>query len=153
MKTWFPDKKNPIDCNWLYIDASGQILGRMASEIAVLLRGRHKPQYTPHHLSGDAVVVVNCSEIVVTGRKLDDKIYHRHTGYPGGLRSANLRDALNKDAAEVVRLAVKRMLPKTPLGRRQLGNLYAYSGSEHPHAAQQPVPYVRPPLKNLVTSG
>ena len=141
MKTWFPNKAQPITKDWLCIDAKGLTLGRLASEVARLLRGKHKPQFTPHADSGDAVIIVNCAAIATTGNKLEDKIYYRHTGYPGGIRSRQLKDQLIKDPTQVLRLAVKRMLPRTPLGRRQLRSLYLYAGQQHAHQAQKPMAY------------
>jgi len=126
--------------DWLLVDASGKTLGRLATQIANTLRGKLKPEYTPHVDTGDFVVVVNAEKIHVTGNKLQDKLYHRHSGYPGGLRSRTLRDMLERRPEEVVRLAVKGMLPRNRLARQQLRKLKIYAGPEHPHAAQQPKP-------------
>ena len=137
MKTPLP-KIDEIDRKWYVIDAKGLILGRMATEIAVRLRGKHKPVFTPHLDTGDFIVVVNAEKIKLTGKKLNDKMYHRHTGYLGGLKSMNAKTMLEKKPEEVVRLAVKRMLPKNRLGRRLLKKLKIYAGPEHPHQAQMP---------------
>jgi large subunit ribosomal protein L13 len=124
--------------NWLVVDASGKTLGRLATQIAEVLRGKRKPEYTPHIDVGDFVVVVNAEKIAVTGNKREQKRYYRHSGYPGGLRSRTLGDMLERRPEEVIRLAVKGMLPRTRLGRAQLRKLKIYAGPEHPHAAQKP---------------
>ena len=124
--------------NWLLVDAEGQTLGRLATQIADALRGKRKPTYTPHVDTGDFVVVVNAEKISVTGDKRQAKLYHRHSGYPGGLKSRTLNDMLERRPEEVIRLAVKGMLPRNRLGRKQLTKLKVYAGPEHPHAAQQP---------------
>jgi large subunit ribosomal protein L13 len=126
--------------NWLVVDATGKTLGRLATQIANTLRGKHKPEYTPHCDVGDFVVVVNAEKIAVTGNKREQKRYYRHSGYPGGLRSRTLGDMLERRPEEVIRLAVKGMLPRTRLGRAQLRKLKVYAGPEHPHAAQKPEP-------------
>ena len=126
--------------NWLLVDADGQTLGRLATQIADALRGKRKPTYTPHIDTGDFVVVVNAEKIAVTGAKRQEKLYHRHSGYPGGLRTRTLNDMLERRPEEVVRLAVKGMLPRTRLGRAQLRKLKVYAGPDHPHAAQKPEP-------------
>jgi large subunit ribosomal protein L13 len=126
--------------NWLLVDAEGQTLGRLATKIADALRGKRKPAYTPHVDTGDFVVVVNAEKISVTGQKLQEKMYYRHSGYPGGLKSRTLNDMLERRPEEVIRLAVKGMLPKNRLARKQLTKLKIYAGPEHPHAAQQPKP-------------
>ena len=126
--------------NWLLVDAEGQTLGRLATQIADALRGKRKPVYTPHVDTGDFVVVVNAEKISVTGQKLKEKMYYRHSGYPGGLKSRTLNDMLERRPEEVIRLAVKGMLPKNRLARKQLTKLKVYAGPEHPHAAQQPKP-------------
>src|SRR5213595_3643825 len=126
--------------NWLLVDASGQTLGRLATQIADTLRGKRKPQYTPHVDTGDFVVVVNAEKIAVTGNKLDQKRYYRHSGYPGGLRSRTLREQLDRRPTEVIRTAVKGMLPKNRLARQQITKLKIYAGPEHPHEAQNPRP-------------
>jgi large subunit ribosomal protein L13 len=126
--------------NWLLVDASGQTLGRLATQIADTLRGKRKPQYTPHVDTGDFVVVVNAEKVAVTGNKLDQKRYYRHSGYPGGLRSRSLREQLERRPTEVIRTAVRGMLPKNRLARQQLTKLKVYAGPEHPHASQNPRP-------------
>jgi large subunit ribosomal protein L13 len=126
--------------NWVVIDAEGQTLGRLATEIANTLRGKRKPEYTPHCDVGDFVIVVNAERISVTGKKLDEKLYYRHSGYPGGLRSRTLQEMLDRRPEEVIRKAVKGMLPRNRLGRAQLRKLKVYAGPEHPHAAQKPEP-------------
>ena len=126
--------------NWLVVNANGQTLGRLATQIANALRGKRKPEYTPHCDVGDFVIVVNAEKIAVTGRKREDKMYYRHSGYPGGLRSRTLNDMLERRPEEVIRLAVKGMLPRTRLGRAQLRKLKVYAGPDHPHAAQKPQP-------------
>ena len=125
--------------NWLVVDASGQTLGRLATQIADALRGKRKPEYTPHCDVGDFVVVVNAEKVAVTGKKLEDKRYYRHSGYPGGLRSRTMGEELARRPEEVLRRAVKGMLPRTRLGRRSC-ELKIYAGPDHPHAAQKPEP-------------
>src|SRR6187200_1418729 len=124
--------------NWLLVDAEGQTLGRLATQIADALRGKRKPVYTPHVDTGDFVVVVNAEKISVTGQKLEEKMYYRHSGYPGGLRERTLREQLERQPTEVLRKAVKGMLPRNKLGRAQLTKLKIYAGPEHPHEAQAP---------------
>jgi large subunit ribosomal protein L13 len=126
--------------NWLVVDATGKTLGRLATQIADILRGKRKPEYTPHVDTGDFVIVVNAERIVVTGNKRAEKRYYRHSGYPGGLRSRTLEEMLARRPEEVIRLAVKGMLPRTRLGRAQLRKLKVYAGPDHPHAAQKPEP-------------
>ena len=138
-KTWNA-KPGEIDRRWYLVDAEGQTLGRLATRIADTLRGKDKPQYTPHVDTGDFVVVVNAERVAVTGKKLDDKMYHRHSGYPGGFRSWTLREQLERQPAEVIRKAVKGMLPRNRLARAQLTKLKVYAGPNHPHAAQAPEP-------------
>ncbi|MBJ7458439.1 MAG: 50S ribosomal protein L13 [Thermoleophilaceae bacterium] len=123
---------------WVVVDAEGQTLGRLATQIADQLRGKNKPEYTPHIDTGDFVVVINAEKIKVTGNKLTEKIYYRHTGYPGGLRSRTLEEQLERRPEEVIRKAVKGMIPRTKLGRSQLLKLKVYAGTEHPHQAQNP---------------
>lgn len=125
---------------WFVVDAEGKTLGRLASGIAEILRGKHKPQFTPHVDVGDFVVVVNAEKIGVTGNKREAKRYWRHSGYPGGIRSRSLAELLDRKPEDVIRLAVKGMLPRNKLARRQLLKLKVYAGPEHPHAAQQPKP-------------
>lgn len=123
---------------WVVVDAEGQTLGRLATQIADALRGKRKPEYTPHIDTGDFVVVVNAEKIRVSGNKMTEKVYYRHTGYPGGLRSRTLEEQLDRRPEEVIRTAVKGMLPRTRLGRAQLRKLKVYAGAEHPHKAQNP---------------
>jgi len=137
MKTYVATPANR-QRDWYVVDAEGQTLGRLATRIADTLRGKGKPQYTPHVDTGDFVVVVNVERISVTGSKLDSKIYYRHSGYPGGLRSRTLREQLERRPTEVLRKAVKGMLPKNRLAAAQLRKLKIYAGPEHPHAAQAP---------------
>jgi large subunit ribosomal protein L13 len=139
MKTYVA---NPTDRerNWLVVDAAGKTLGRLATQIADLLRGKGKPTYTPHVDVGDFVVIVNAEKIRVTGNKLAAKRYYRHSGYPGGLRSRTLAEMLERRPEEVIRKAVRGMLPRSRLGRKQLTKLKVYAGPDHPHAAQKPQP-------------
>ena len=137
MKT-YNAKPGEIAREWYVVDADGQTLGRLATEIANVLRGKGKPQYTPHVDTGDFIVVVNAEKVQVTGNKLDQKRYYRHSGYPGGLKSRPLRDELERRPTEVLRKAVKGMLPRNKLGRAQLTKLKIYAGPEHPHEAQAP---------------
>jgi len=124
---------------WVIVDAENQVLGRLSSEIAKVIRGKHKPNYTPHVDCGDNVIVINAEKIRLTGKKMDDKVYIRHTGYPGGQRFRTPREVLTKNPRGVVEAAVKGMLPKNRLGSKLYTNLYVYVGTEHPHEAQQPV--------------
>lgn len=130
--------KNTVEKEWIIIDADSQILGRMASQIAKMLMGKHKPQYTPHVDCGDNIIVINAEKIKLTGKKMTDKIYLRHTGYPGGQRSTTPKEMLAKHPERVVENAVKGMLPKNKLGRKLYKNLHVYVGSAHKHEAQQP---------------
>lgn len=127
-----------IERKWYVVDATGHTLGRLSSEIAAILRGKNKPTFTPHIDTGDYVIVVNADKIKVTGKKMDQKIYYNHSDYPGGMRETTLAQMMAKDSAEVIRLAVKGMLPKGPLGRDMITKLHVYAGAEHPHAAQKP---------------
>ncbi len=138
-KTWNA-KPGEIPRQWYVVDAEGQTLGRLAVRIADTLRGKNKPQYTPHVDTGDFVVVVNAEKVAVTGKKLDQVRVYRHSGYPGGLRSRTLREQLDRRPTEVLRKAVKGMLPRTRLGRAQIGKLKIYAGPVHPHEAQAPAP-------------
>jgi large subunit ribosomal protein L13 len=131
-------KPSEIERQWYVVDAEGQTLGRLASEIAKILKGKHKPIYSPHLDTGDYVVVINAEKIHVTGRKMDQKIYYRHSNYPGGLKEVTLREQLEKHPTRVIRSAVKGMLPHNPLGRSMLRKLKVYAGDVHPHQAQQP---------------
>lgn len=137
MKT-YTVKPGDIERLWHVVDAEGQTLGRLASRIAAILKGKHKPIYTPHADVGDYVIVINADKIRVTGRKMSQKVYHRHSGYPGGLKSINLRDLLQRHPTRAVEFAVKGMLPKNRLGRRMFKKLKVYAGSDHPHQAQKP---------------
>ena len=140
MKT-YSAKPGEITREWYLVDAEGKTLGRLATQIADTLRGKRKPQYTPHVDTGDFVIVVNAEKIQVTGNKLDQKMYYRHSGYPGGLRSRTLREQLDRRPTEVLRVAVKGMLPKNRLARQQITKLKIYAGPEHPHEAQAPKPF------------
>lgn len=137
VKTYTP-KPQDIDRKWWIVDAEGQTLGRLASKIAPILRGKHKPSFAPNLDVGDFVIVLNCDKIAVTGNKLDEKMYYRHSGYPGGLTEITLRDNLRRFPERPLREAVKGMLPKNALGRQMMSKLKIYAGSEHPHAAQKP---------------
>ena len=137
MKTYMA-RAEDIEREWFLVDAEGRTLGRLASEIAQVLRGKHKPVYTPHLDCGDYVVVVNAEKVQVTGRKLDQKMYYRHTGYPGGIKSISLRNQLQKHPERVLQAAVRGMLPRNRLGRKMLKKLKVYAGDSHPHQAQQP---------------
>ena len=139
MKTWNA-KPNELERRWYVVDADGQTLGRLATRIADTLRGKRKPEYTPHVDTGDFVVVVNAEKIAVTGKKLEQKRYYRHSGYPGGLRERTLAEQLRRRPTEVLRIAVKGMLPKNRLARQQITKLKIYAGPAHPHEAQKPQP-------------
>lgn len=138
MKT-FSAKPNDVTRDWFVVDAADKTLGRLASEIAHRLRGKHKPEYTPHVDTGDYIVVVNAEKIRVTGKKTTDKMYHHHTGYPGGLKSMSFEKLIDKAPERVIQSAVKGMLPKNPLGRAMFKKLKVYAGAEPPHTAQQPI--------------
>jgi large subunit ribosomal protein L13 len=137
MKT-FSAKPESVKRDWYVVDADGKTLGRLATEIATRLRGKHKPEYTPHVDTGDYIVVVNCEKIAVTGAKFTDKTYYHHTGYIGGIKSITFDKLLDKAPEQIIEKAVKGMLPKGPLGRAMFRKLKVYAGSEHQHAAQQP---------------
>lgn len=137
MKT-FSAKAESVQREWFIVDAKDKTLGRLASEIATRLRGKHKPEYTPHVDTGDYIIVVNAAEVAVTGNKAKNKIYHAHTGYPGGLKSISFEKLIEKAPERTIQSAVKGMLPKGPLGRAMFKKLKVYPGAEHPHAAQQP---------------
>ena len=137
MRTYVP-KEGEITRNWVVMDASDQDLGRLATEAASLLRGKHKPDYTPHHDTGDFVVIVNADKVKLTGEKLDQKVYYRHSGRPGSLKSETARERIDKYPERVIQAAVWGMLPKNRLGRKLLKKLKVYAGPEHPHEAQQP---------------
>ena len=137
MKTYMASPST-IEKKWYVVDATGYTLGRLASEVASVLRGKNKPTYTPHIDTGDYVIVVNAEKIQVTGKKLDQKIYYKHSGYVGGLKEATLKEMLAKKPEEVIEHAVRGMLPKGPLGREMFRKLHVYAGPEHDHAAQKP---------------
>ncbi len=143
MRTFTP-KPEDIERAWHVVDAEGAVLGRVATEVATLLRGKHKPIFAPHVDTGDHVIVINAAKLDIGERKAVAKQYYRHSGYPGGLRSESLEHLLERDPEQVVRRAVKGMLPKGPLGRAQLKKLRVYAGPEHPHFAQQPQPRALP---------
>ena len=130
--------KDSIERKWLVIDAEGMVLGRCATEVAKLLRGKHKPTYTPFLDTGDNVIVINASKVVLTGKKLDDKLYRHHSGFPGGLKEVDYRTLMAKNPEKAVELAVKGMLPKNSLGRQMFRKLHVYAGPEHEQAAQKP---------------
>ena len=137
MKTFMANPAT-IDRKWYVIDAEGQTLGRLASEVAKILRGKNKPQFPPHIETGDYVIIVNAEKVAVTGRKLDQKIYYHHSDYVGGMKETTLRDKMAKKPEQVIELAVKGMLPKGPLGRQMYSKLHVYAGPEHKHEAQKP---------------
>ena len=139
MKNTYMQKKEDLVRNWYVIDAEGENLGRVATKAATILRGKHKPTYTPHMDCGDFVIVVNASKVNLTGKKLDDKIYYNHSGYTGGLRERTARVMRDNYPVEMIERAVKGMLPKGRLGRQMYKKLFVYEGSEHPHMAQKPV--------------
>jgi len=140
MKTISMNKETAQN-DWYVIDAEGQTLGRMAAEIAHRLRGKHKPEYTPHVDTGDYIVVVNAEKVAVTGNKATDKKYYRHSNYPGGLKTRTFNEMIEKAPEDVVKLAVKGMMPRTPLGRAMLRKLKVYTGAQHPHGAQNPAQF------------
>ena len=139
MKT-YTATPSTIEQDWYLVDAENKVLGRLATEVARRLRGKHKPEYTPHMDTGDYIVVVNADKVRVTGSKTDAKMYYRHSQYPGGLKSATFREMQSRHPEDIIRLAVKGMLPKGPLGRAMLRKLKVYAGPEHAHEAQQPKP-------------
>lgn len=138
MKTYFATNET-VEQKWYVVDAADKVLGRLATQIAKYLRGKHKPEYTPHADAGDYVIVLNADRVKVTGNKANDKIYYRHTGYPGGLKEMTFEKLKEKDSTRIIEIAVKGMMPKNPLGRDMMRKLKVYAGTEHPHAAQQPV--------------
>ncbi|HMK37160.1 MAG TPA: 50S ribosomal protein L13 [Desulfomonilaceae bacterium] len=140
MKTWTP-KKGEVERKWIVIDAKDKVLGRVAAESARILRGKHKPQFAPHMDSGDFVIIINASKIRLTGKKLQQKTYYRHSGYPGGLKSITAEKLIKEKPERMFRLAVRGMLPKNTLGRAQLNKLKVYADETHPHAAQKPETY------------
>ena len=137
MKTFMANAQN-VERNWYVVDADGMTLGRLASQVAAILRGKNKPTFTPHVDCGDHVIIINAAKVVLTGKKLDQKIYYHHSGFVGGMKETTLREMLQKKPEQVVELAVKGMLPKGPLGRQMNTKLHVYAGAEHPHAAQKP---------------
>ncbi|MDI6764120.1 MAG: 50S ribosomal protein L13 [Thermodesulfobacteriota bacterium] len=139
MKT-YQAKKEEVEHQWYLVDAEGKVLGRLATELAKILRGKNKPIYTPHVDTGDFVIVVNAGKVALTGKKMKDKIYYHHTGYPGGIREMTAEKLLAKKPTEMIRIAVKGMLPKNSLGRQMIQKLKIYAGAKHPHEAQKPVP-------------
>ena len=139
MKT-YQAKKEDLDHQWYLVNAEGKVLGRLATELAKILRGKNKPSFTPHVDTGDFVIVVNAEKVVLTGKKMKDKIYYHHTGYPGGLKEINAEKLLAKKPTEILRIAVKGMLPKNSLSRQVLRKLKIYAGPSHPHEAQKPLP-------------
>ena len=138
MEKTYATKAGDIERSWFVADAEGQTLGRLATRVATILRGKHKPSFSPNLDTGDFVVIVNAEKVTVTGNKLDDKNYYRHSGYPGGLRTVNLRHMLERNPERALTLAVRGMLPSNKLGRQMLKKLKVYAGAEHPHDAQQP---------------
>lgn len=146
--TWSP-KASEIQREWQLVDADGLILGRLASQIAMILRGKHKPTYAPHVDNGDFVVVINAEKVQVTGKRPDQKIYWRHTGYPGGIKGETYRQLMARHPHRILKIAVKGMLPKNRLGRQLMKKLHVYVGPRHPHAAQQPKPYKIGNIKNV----
>ncbi|AIE58676.1 50S ribosomal protein L13 [Bacillus methanolicus] len=141
MRTTFMANANTIERKWYVVDAAGQTLGRLASEVASILRGKHKPTYTPHVDTGDHVIIINASKIELTGNKLNDKIYYRHSQYPGGLKTRTALEMRTNYPEKMLELAIKGMLPKNSLGRQMFKKLHVYAGSEHPHQAQKPEVY------------
>jgi large subunit ribosomal protein L13 len=140
----FSPKVSEIQRAWYVVDADGLVLGRLASEVARILRGKHRPYFAPHVDTGDHVVVVNAAKVILTSGKADDKLAYRHSGYPGGLRSTSYAELLEKSPDEMIRRSVRGMLPKNTLGRAMLGKLNVYAGPDHPHAAQRPEPLELP---------
>lgn len=138
MKT-YQAKREEVDHKWYLVNAEGKVLGRLSAEIAKMLKGKNKPTYTPHLDTGDFVIVVNAGKVTLTGKKMKDKIYYHHTGYPGGIKEMTAEKLLTKKPTEMIRMAVKGMLPKTSLGRQMLRKLKIYAGPNHPHEAQKPV--------------
>src|SRR5690554_5070775 len=141
MRTTYMAKPNEMDRKWYVVDAEGQTLGRLASEVASILRGKHKPTFTPHVDTGDHVILINADKIKLTGNKLDGKMYYRHSQYNGGLKTTTAREMLAKKPEKMLELAIKGMLPKNTLGRKQGMKLHVYAGSTHPHEAQKPEAY------------
>lgn len=142
MRTTYMANAQNTTRQWYVVDAAGQTLGRLATEVASILRGKHKPTFTPHVDTGDFVIVINADKVVLTGKKLDQKFYYRHSGYPGGMKAIDYRTLMNTKPEFVVEKAIKGMIPHNRLGRATAKKLKVYRGSEHPHEAQQPKPYV-----------
>jgi large subunit ribosomal protein L13 len=140
MKT-YQAKKEELNRQWYLINAEGKVLGRLSAELAKILKGKNKPSYTPHVDTGDFVVVINAEKISLTGKKMKDKVYYHHTGYPGGIKETTAEKLLVKKPTEMIRMAVKGMLPKNSLGRQMLRKLKIYAGPNHPHEAQKPIPF------------
>ena len=141
MRTTFMAKANEVERKWYVVDAEGQTLGRLASEVASILRGKNKPTFTPHVDTGDHVIIINAEKIHLTGNKLNDKIYYRHTNHPGGLKQRTALEMRTNYPTKMLELAIKGMLPKGPLGRQTIKKLHVYAGPEHPHTAQKPEAY------------
>ncbi|PWA12919.1 50S ribosomal protein L13 [Pueribacillus theae] len=141
MSTTYMAKASEVERKWFVVDAAGQTLGRLASEVATILRGKHKPTFTPHVDTGDNVIIINAEKIELTGKKLTDKIYYHHTGHPGGIKQRTALEMRTKRPEKMLELAIKGMLPKNKLGRQMFKKLHVYSGNEHPHQAQQPEVY------------
>ncbi|MDX8411219.1 MAG: 50S ribosomal protein L13 [Mariprofundaceae bacterium] len=139
MRTW-TSRPGDIKREWYVIDAKGQTLGRLATRVATVLRGKHRPQYTPHADTGDHVIVLNAQQVSLTGRKEEQKVYYRHSGYPGGIKSTSIKRMREEHPERIIENAVRGMLPKNPLGRSMFGKLKVYAGDSHPHHAQQPKP-------------
>ena len=139
MKSTYLMKPAEVQKKWYIIDAEGKVLGRVATQVATILRGKHRPTYTPNVDCGDNVIVINCEKAILTGKKLDDKFYYRHTGHIGGMKATSYRDLMDKKPEQAIMLAVKGMLPKNSLGKKMFTKLKVYKGSEHPHQAQQPI--------------
>ena len=152
MRTFTP-KAPEIQRAWYVVDADGLVLGRLASQVAAILRGKHRPYFAPHVDTGDHVIVVNADKVVLTAGKADDKLAYRHSGYPGGLRSTSYAELLEKQPAELVRRSVRGMLPKNTLGRQMLSKLNVYAGPDHPHEAQQPEPLDIPQARRVARAG
>jgi large subunit ribosomal protein L13 len=148
-KTWSP-KRDDLNPQWYVVDAQDKVLGRLATEIAMVLKGKHKPTYAPHMLTGDFVIVINAAKVAVTRNRLDEKIYYHHSQYPGGLKQETLRHALEKHPERVIERAVKGMLPHNRLGADMLERLKVYAGAEHPHQAQRPIPWERPTAETVL---
>lgn len=141
MRTTFMANENNIERKWLVVDAEGQRLGRLASEVSKILRGKHKPTYTPHADTGDNVIVINAEKIELTGNKMSDKMYYRHSNHPGGLKARNAEEMRDKHPTKMIELAVKGMLPNGPLGRKMGKKMHVFAGAEHNHQAQKPEVY------------